>query len=119
MQNGGVNVGQPSRTKLIRRVLLFILISLGLLTAWLIYRKQTPYEVQVFATTGGWGYTILNNKKPFIHQPTIPGQPGIVGFATEAQARRVGERVVEKIQQDEALPTLTNDELRQLGVTIP
>lgn len=119
MHNGELNVGQPSRTTLIRKVLLLILIGLGLLTAWLIYQRQTPYEVQAFATTGGWGYTILNNGKPFIHQPTIPGQPGIVGFATEAQARRVGERVVEKIQQDEALPTLTNDELRRLGVKIP
>jgi len=27
--------------------------------------------------------------------------------------------VVEKIQQEKALPTLTNDELRQLGVKIP
>ena len=111
--------GQPSRTKLIRRVLLLILLGLGLLTAWLIYQQQTPYQVQVFKTAGGWGYDIVTDGKPVIHQPTIPGQPGLVGFASEAQARRVGERVVERLQQEKALPALTNDELRRLGVKIP
>ncbi len=110
---------QPSRTVLIRRILLLVILGLILATAWLFYYQQNQYQVQVFATRSGWGYTILNNGKPFIHQPTIPGQSGMVGFANQAQARRVGERVVEKIHQKEALPTLTNDELRQLGVTIP
>lgn len=119
MQNTPSNTGQPSRTNLIRKGLLFILLVLAILTGWTIYQRQDHYKVQVFATQGGWGYSILNNGKPFIYQPTIPGQPGIVGFASEAEAQRVGERVVEKIEQDKALPTLTNDELRQLGVKIP
>lgn len=119
MQRDTTTTGQPSKTKLIRWVLLLILLGLGLLTAWLIYQRQTPYQVQAFKTTGGWGYDIVTNGKPFIHQPTIPGQPGLVGFASEAQARRVGERVVERLQQEKALPTLTNDELRRLGVKIP
>ena len=55
----------------------------------------------------------------FIHQPTIPGQPGMAGFTTQEQAQRVGEWVVEKIQQTKALPTLTNEELRRLDVKIP
>lgn len=95
------------------------MLGLAILTAWLIYQRQNPYKVQVFSTPGGWGYSVLNNGKPVIYQPTIPGQPGIVGFATEAEAQRVGERVVEKIQQDKVLPTLTTNELRQLGVKIP
>ncbi len=119
MQYATTATGQPSKTKLIRRVLLSILLGLGLLTAWLIYQRQPPYEVQVFRTTGGWGYEIITDGKPFIHQPTIPGQPGLVGFASEAQARRVGERVVERLQQEKALPALTTDELRRLGVKIP
>ena len=110
---------QPSHTSLIRRGLLLVIVGLVLATAWLFYKRQDQYQVQTFATQTGWGYTILNNGKPFIHQPTIPGQSGMVGFANQAQARRVGERVVEKIQQKKALPTLTTDELRQLGVTIP
>lgn len=119
MQNTSTNMNQPAQTNVVRKGLLLVLLVLAILTAYIIYQRQNPYTVEVFSTPGGWGYAILNHGKPFIHQPTIPGQPGIVGFSSAAQAQRVGERVVEKIQQDKALPTLTNDELRQLGVKIP
>jgi hypothetical protein len=119
VQNTTKNTSHLSKTSLIRRVLLLIMLVLAILTGWLVYQRQNPYQVDVFQTKGGWGYSILNNGKLFIHQPTIPGQPGIVGFASETEARRVGERVVEKIQKEKALPTLTNEELRQLGVKIP
>ena len=86
----------------------------------MLHQNQQPqYRVNVFATPGGWGYDILKNNQPFIHQPTVPGQPGQAGFVNQEQARRVGERVVEKIEQTQAMPTLSTDELRQLGVTIP
>lgn len=107
------------QTNLVRKGLVLVLLVLAVLTVRLVYQRMHPYTVEVFATTGGWGYSILTNGEPIIHQPTIPGQPGIVAFASKEEARRVGERVVEKIQQDKALPTLTNDELRQLGVKIP
>ncbi|GAB2535738.1 DUF4907 domain-containing protein [Spirosoma aerophilum] len=119
MQNAATNTGQSSRTKLIRKGLILVLLVLAVLTVRLVYQRQHPYSVEVFASSGGWGYSILDNGKPFIHQPTIPGQPGLVGFASKAEAQRVGERVVEKIQQEKALPTLTSEELRQLGVKIP
>ncbi|WP_332367860.1 DUF4907 domain-containing protein [Spirosoma telluris] len=65
------------------------------------------------------GYDILNNDKLVIHQPTIPGQPGIVGFSSQEQAHRVGDWVAEKMKQTQAMPTLTKEDLRQLGVKIP
>ncbi|GAB2569608.1 DUF4907 domain-containing protein [Spirosoma areae] len=114
------NTDPKSRTRLVRLGLLLLLAGLAVATVYEVYDQQRPaYQVHVFETPGGWGYDILTNDKPFIHQPTIPGQSGIVGFASPEQARRVGERVVEKIQHTQALPTLTNDELRQLGVKIP
>ncbi|GAB4035932.1 DUF4907 domain-containing protein [Spirosoma jeollabukense] len=120
MQNAiNTNKNRPSRTRLIRLGLILILIALAGLTGYQVYRRQNPYQVQAFSTPAGWGYDILTNGKLFIHQPTIPGQSGMVGFSSQEQAQRVGERVVEKIQQTKALPTLTNEELRQLGVKIP
>ncbi|GAB3957289.1 hypothetical protein GCM10028805_49580 [Spirosoma harenae] len=96
------------------------LIGLAFLTVYQFYYQQQPhYQLQIIKTAGGWGYDILNKDKLVIHQPTIPGQPGIVGFASQEQARRVGERAIEKLKQTKALPTLTNEELRQLGVKIP
>ncbi len=117
-----VVTGDPrsrSRTGLIRLVLLLMMTGLVFVTVYRFYRSQSPYQVEVFATPTGWGYDILHNGKLFIHQPTIPGQSGIVGFASQKQARRVGERVAQKVQETKALPTLTNDELRRLGVKIP
>lgn len=89
------------------------------MTAYLFFPRKPHYQVQAFATSSGWGYDILTYGKPLIHQPTIPGQPGMVGFTSKEQAQRVGERVVEKLQKEQAMPTLTHDELRQLGVRIP
>ncbi|WP_246225107.1 DUF4907 domain-containing protein [Spirosoma terrae] len=108
-----------SSTDLIRTGLLLMMLGLAIITGYLFYSWNPHYSVKVFHTPSGWGYDILNNDKPFIHQPTIPGVPGLVGFPNREQAQRVGERVVEKLQDEKAMPTLTHDELRQLGVTIP
>lgn len=115
------NDAQPrSWARFIQRALILFLVCLAIATAYQVYRQQPPdYKVQVFQTSGGWGYDILNDKQTVIHQPTIPGQPGVVGFSSQAQARRVGEWTVEKLKQTKALPTLTNKDLRRLGVSIP
>ena len=105
---------------LVRYGLILILIGLATVTLYQVYvQPQPPYRVQVFKTPQGWGYDILTDKKTLIHQPIVPGQPGTIGFSSRQQARRVGERVVEKMQQTQTMPTLSTDELRQLGVTIP
>lgn len=109
----------PSRPGLIRAGLLLILFSLAVVTAYRFYDPASAYEVQVFRTPTGWGYSIVSNHRTLIYQPTIPGQSGTVGFASRQQARRVGERVAEKLQREPNLPTLTNPELRELGVTTP
>ncbi|GAB4025399.1 DUF4907 domain-containing protein [Spirosoma gilvum] len=109
-----------SRARLTQQGLLLILVSLACLTVYQFYGQHEPeFRVEVIKTSDGWGYNILKTNKLVIHQPTIPGQPGTVGFTSQEQARRVGEWVVEKIKQTKALPTLTNEELRQLGVKIP
>lgn len=109
-----------SRTRLLQRVLILLLVCLAAATVYQVYQQRQPqYQVQVFETPGGWGYDVLTDTQTIIHQPTIPGQSGIVGFSTQAQARRVGDWVAEKLKQTKALPTLTNEELRRLGVTIP
>ena len=110
------------RSRQIRTGLLLALVVLGVVTGYIVHRQRQPqpqYQVTVFSAPGGWGYDVLKNNQLLIHQPTIPGQPGQAGFVSEAQARRVGERVVEKIEQTQGMPTLSDDELRQLGVTIP
>jgi hypothetical protein len=98
---------------------MLVIIGLTTVTMYQLYREQHHYRVQVFATAAGWGYNILNNGVEQIHQPTVPGLVGNAGFVNKEQAQRVGEQVVSKLQQGQTLPTVTLQELHQLGITIP
>jgi hypothetical protein len=63
----------------------------------------------------GWGYDILHGKKIIIHQPFIPGLPGTTGFNREDQAREAARIVIENIKSG-GMPSLTHQQLQQLGV---
>lgn len=102
-----------------RQSLLLTLMGLAIITAYIYYRQQTNYQLDTFVTPAGWGYTILANGSPLIYQPTLPGRAGSNGFTTQEQAQRVGKWVIEKLRQGEKLPTLTDEELKKLGVTGP
>lgn len=54
-------------------------------------------ELQTFRTDGGWGYTILLNKKTIISQPIIPAIDTVMPFPDEKSAKRIGQIVVKKI----------------------
>lgn len=63
-----------------------------------------------------FGYDILRNGKPFIHQPNVPGLPGNEGFKTREGARKVAELVAEKIRNSVMPPSVSVEELQRLGV---
>ena len=63
-----------------------------------------------------WGYDILRDKKLFIHQPAIPGQPGNEGFKTKVSADTVAKVVIGKIKKGEMPPSVTMEELKKLNV---
>ena len=63
-----------------------------------------------------FGYDIYMYGAVLIHQPSRPGLPGNSGFATEADAMKVAELVIKKIRNNEMPPTVTIEELRELGV---
>jgi len=68
------------------------------------------------ATKKTFGYDIVVNDKPLIHQPNIPALPGNDGFTTKGRARRVAEFVVKKIRKNEMPPTVTIADLNNMGV---
>lgn len=63
-----------------------------------------------------FGYDILLYKIMLVHQPNIPGLPGNEGFTTKERARKVAEFVVKKIRNNEIPPTVTVEELNNMGV---
>lgn len=64
-----------------------------------------------------YGYDILKHGKVMIHQASIPGKSGNKGFNRKADAQKVAMFVIQKIRKGEMPPTITKDELRNLGVT--
>lgn len=89
--------------------------------------KQNPYinskvEVTVFSndTTAdknisGFGYDILIDGKPYVHQPHIPAVAGNKGFATSQAANKAGEFVAYKIKNNIMPPSITEHELDSVG----
>lgn len=63
-----------------------------------------------------FGYDILLYGRPLVHQTTIPGLPGNEGFKTREKAQTVAEFVVKKIRNNEMPPTVTIEDLNNIGV---
>jgi len=68
------------------------------------------------AANNSFGYDIFLNGRPLVHQPNIPGLPGNEGFCTKKSAQKIAEYVVKKIRENEMPPTVTIEDLTNLGV---
>lgn len=77
---------------------------------------KSTYVLETFESISGWGYTILNNGKPFIIQKHIPAIQGTNGFNTESDAKKCGLFVIEKIKNGVMPPSITKEELQRLGI---
>ena len=62
-----------------------------------------------------WDYNIYNDGKLFIHQPSIPALPGNSGFTTKIITEKVAKKVIDKIKSGENPPTISIEELKELG----
>jgi len=72
-------------------------------------------QTQAIQTNLGWGYNITANGKIYIHQEFIPAIAGKHGFSTKEDAIKVGQRVIEKISNNQ-LPTISIEDLKELNV---
>ena len=72
-------------------------------------------EVKAIQTRQGWGYDILTDGKIYIHQEFIPAIPGKRAFRTEAEALKVGRKVISKMSLKQ-MPTITVEELKEMGI---
>jgi hypothetical protein len=91
-----------------------------------IHRQKQWHKDHVFvelraiqdSTVGGWGYDVMRDGHPYIHQPYIPDIQGIHGFQTKEQALAVGKMVYDRLVKGQ-LPIISIEEMRQLGVQLP
>jgi len=82
--------------------------------------KKADYTIKILSIAdGGYGYDIYSNHKRFIHQPIIPGIAGNNGFTTKEDAQKVSHAVVLKMQNGEAMPAVSVQELKKLRIALP
>lgn len=74
------------------------------------------YYKLISVPTNKWCYDIYKSNKIFIHQTTIPGQPGTDGFKSKSDAKKVALLVIEKLNNGNMPPTVTKNEMEILGV---
>ena len=82
------------------------------------YKDADLKAVIIPSANNTFGYNIYMYGSIMVHQPSRPSLPGNEGFATEADAMKVAELVIQKIRNNEMPPTVTIDELRKMGVFI-
>lgn len=73
-------------------------------------------QLKPFQTETGWGYEILANGKTYIRQSFIPALQGEKSFKSREDALLVGNKVIEKMNQGQQLPTISIQELQQMGI---
>jgi Domain of unknown function (DUF4907) len=83
------------------------------------YKKEhVLVELKAIQTPLGWGYDILTDGHPYIHQDIIPDIKGQHGFRTREDALAVGQKVYDKLVQKQ-LPIISIVEMRQMGIYLP
>jgi hypothetical protein len=70
----------------------------------------------ILSANNTFGYDILLYGRPLVHQQNMPGLLGNEGFSTKERARTVAEFVVKKIRNNEMPPTVTIEDLNEMGV---
>lgn len=63
-----------------------------------------------------FGYDIYSDNRLMIHQPSMPGLPGNEGFKTKDAAEKVAKLVISKMENGEMPPSVSVEELKELGV---
>jgi hypothetical protein len=78
-------------------------------------KGMVPVNGSTFKTENGWGYNITVDNKLFIKQTEIPVVEGNKGFATEEDAAKVAQLVINKIAKNES-PAVKKEDLEKLGI---
>jgi len=79
-------------------------------------RSESGWNYEIFKTEKGFGYTLLENGKKRIHQPTIPAVGGNRGFDSHEKAEKAAKHIIKKINNNIFPPSVSASELDSLKV---
>lgn len=75
--------------------------------------NNSEYSYKICRVGNGWGYDILKNSKPFIHQESIPALSGNKPFQTNRSAKITAKLVIKKLEKKE-MPSLSRAEVIEI-----
>jgi hypothetical protein len=79
--------------------------------------KSEKYTAKATFTDGvGWGYDIYEGNAVRIHQPHIPAIEGNRGFDSEADALKIAQLVIYKMENGIVPPAVTKQEMIDAGL---
>ncbi len=79
--------------------------------------SQVEVSVKTFHTDKGWGYNIFKSDRLYVHQEFMPAVEGRKGFATEADAKKIGDLAVFKMKNSNLqLPMILLSDLDSLQI---
>lgn len=79
------------------------------------HKKNHSLQADVFAAGGGFGYIISQQGKILIKQENIPAVYGTIPFCDSIDAIKVGNLVVQKIENKQS-PAITTQDLARLKI---
>ena len=81
------------------------------------YRKDhVLVELKVFQWSKGWGYDILRDGQPYIHQDIVPAVTAHGwGFRTREDALALGKKAYDQVLAGH-MPILTKEDVKALGI---
>lgn len=99
-----------------------LIVVVGGTVIWYINHRNNKWksehvhiELKAIETPKGWGYDILADGKPYIHQDFIPAIPGQHSFRSREDALTVGKKVYERVMAGKQ-PMVTAEEVRAMGI---
>ena len=130
VQNKGNSQIQPihnkPKNKLILIIVIILLVGIIVFFIFQIFMQKniriSPYanskiDIETFQNEDEtWGYNIYLEGSLIIYQPNIPGASGLRGFETEELAYETAELVVAKLRESGELPSISEEELRDLDI---
>ena len=79
--------------------------------------NKNEWHCKVIMTENGqWGYEVFNGGQKVIGQTIIPGAPGMNGFQSREDAKKVADWVVHKLQTGQFPPSIYTTDLDSLNI---
>jgi len=81
------------------------------------YKKDHVFvELKVFQWSQGWGYDILRDGQPYIHQDIVPAISSHGwGFRTREDALAVGQKAYQQVLAGH-MPIISKEDMKAMGI---